>query len=75
LKASFTTATLFIHVDPSKPFVLETNASNFALGVVLSQPKKDNLLHLIDFRSRKFFLAKINYEIHDKELLAIVDCL
>jgi hypothetical protein len=29
--------------------------------------------HPIDFCSRKFSLVKINYDIHDKELLTIVD--
>jgi hypothetical protein len=73
LKASFTTTPLLIHANPSKPFVLKTNASNFALNVVFSQPKEDNLFHLVGFHSCKFSLAEINYEIHDKELLAIVD--
>jgi hypothetical protein len=73
LKASFTTAPIFIHVDLSKPFVLEMDTSNFASGVVLSQLGVDNLFHLVGFRFRKFSLVKINYEIHDKEILAIVD--
>jgi len=74
LKASFTVDTpLLIHANPSKPFVLKMNASDFALGVVLSQLREDNLLHLVDFRFRKFSPTKINYKIHDKELLAIVD--
>jgi hypothetical protein len=60
-------------VGLSKPFVLETNAFDFTLGVVLSQPWEDNLLHPIGFHSRKFLTTKINYEIHDKEVLAIVD--
>ena len=30
-------------------------------------------MHPVDFNSRKFHLAEINYEIHDKELLAVVD--
>jgi hypothetical protein len=38
LKVSFTTTPLLIHADPSKPFVLEIDTSNFALGVILSQP-------------------------------------
>jgi hypothetical protein len=64
---------LLIHVDPSKPFVLWTNVSNFAISVVPSQLGKNNLFHLVNFHSRKFFPTKINYEIHDKELIAIVD--
>jgi hypothetical protein len=60
-------------VEPSKPFVLEMDVSNFALGVVLSQHGEDNLLHPIHFYSSKFSLVKINFKIHDKELLAIMD--
>ncbi len=73
LKASFTTAPLLIHVDLSKPFVFEMNASNFALSAILSQPRKDNLFHLVGFRSHKFSPTEINYEIHDKGFLAIMD--
>jgi hypothetical protein len=40
LKAFFTTIPISIHANPSKPFVLETYASNFALGVLFSQPGK-----------------------------------
>jgi hypothetical protein len=68
LKASFTTTPLLIGiVDFSKPFVLNIDASNFALGAMLSQPRHDNLLHLFNFHCCKFFLVEINYEIHDKE--------
>jgi len=49
LKASFTIAPLLIHVDPPKPFVSKTDASNYALSVVFSQPKKLNLFHLVGF--------------------------
>jgi hypothetical protein len=67
------TTPLLIHVDPFKPFVLEANASNFVIGAVLSQLGKDNLLHLVNFHFRKFSFTKINYQIHDKKLLAIID--
>jgi hypothetical protein len=49
------------------------NAFDFALGVILSKPRKNNLLHHVNFCSCKFSPIDINYEIHDKELLAIVD--
>jgi hypothetical protein len=62
-----------IHANLSKPFVLETDAFDFTLGVILSQLKEDNLLHPVGFHSHKFSLVKINYENHDKELLAIMD--
>jgi hypothetical protein len=66
-------APLLIHANLSKPFVLEMDAFDFALGVVLSRLGVDNLFHLIGFRFCKLSPIKINYEIHDKELLAIVD--
>jgi len=49
------------------------DASDFALGAVLSQRDKEGRLHPVAFHSRKFQPVEINYEIHDKELLAIVD--
>lgn len=73
LKTAFTTAPILVHPDFSKAFYLETDASDFALGAVLSQMGVDEKLHPIAFYSRKFSAAEINYEIHDKELLAIVD--
>ncbi len=73
LKKAFTTVLILTHPNFQKPFFLETDASNFALVAVLSQPDKDGHLHLVAFHSRKFTATEINYEIHDKELLAIVD--
>jgi hypothetical protein len=58
LKASFTTTPLLIHVDPSRPFILEMNIFRFIIGVILSQFGNDNLFHRIDFHSCKFFQLK-----------------
>ena len=52
---------------------METDASDKVLGACISQPDKQGRLHLIAFHSRKFSSAELNYKIHDKELLAIVD--
>ena len=73
LKMAFTAALILIHPDFTKDFYLETNASDFALRAVLSEMDVDRNLHSIAFYSRKFFVAKIKYEIHDKELFAIVE--
>ena len=51
---------------------LSTDASDFALSAVVQQPDNSGALHPVAFYSRKLFPAEINYEIHDKELLAIV---
>lgn len=52
---------------------METDTSDFALGAILSQFGDEGQLHLVAFYLRKFSTVEINYEIHDKELLAIVD--
>jgi len=62
-----------IHAYPSTPFVLETNVSDFALGAILLESRKTNLLHHVSFHSCKFSPIDINYEIHNKKLLAIMD--
>jgi len=52
--------------------VVETDASDFALGCVLSQ-YQERCLHPVAVHSRKLNSAERNYEIHDKELLAIME--
>jgi hypothetical protein len=52
---------------------VETDASDFVLGATLSQISDDKKLHPNAFHTRKFSPAEINYKIHDKKLLAIVD--
>jgi len=73
LKTRFTTAPILAHFEPERPVIVESDASDFALGAILSQRDDDNRLHPNVFHSRKFTPAEINYEIHGKELLAIVD--
>jgi hypothetical protein len=73
LKAIFTTTPILVHPDFSKPFNMETDASDFALGAVLSQEGDGRWFHPVVFYSRKFYAAEINFKIHDKELLTIVD--
>jgi len=73
LKHRFTTAPVLGHFDAANPVIIETDASDFAIGAVLSQRDSEGKLHPVAFHSRKFSPAEINYEIHDKELLAIVD--
>jgi hypothetical protein len=74
LKHCFTMAPILTHFDPQRECIIETDASDFALGGTLSQVSVDNKLHPNAFHSSKFSPAEINYDIHDKELLAILDC-
>jgi hypothetical protein len=71
-KMAFTSAPILIHPDLAKPFIVETDASDFALGAILPQFGIDGLLHLIAFYSRKLTNAEINYQVYDKELLVII---
>jgi hypothetical protein len=73
LKSLLIEAPILVHFHPEKSTVVETDASDFALGAVLSQLQPEtSRLHPVAYHSRKFKPAEINYDIHDKEMLAIV---
>jgi RNase H-like domain found in reverse transcriptase/Integrase zinc binding domain/Chromo (CHRromatin Organisation MOdifier) domain/Integrase core domain len=72
LKTAFTSAPVLAHFHPDRPSTLETDASDYAIAAVLSQPDANNILHPVAFYSRKLTPAELNYEIHDKEMLAII---
>ena len=59
--------------NPDKRTVVKTDISNITLEGVISQPDKLRRLYLVVFYSRKFSPTELNYNIYDKELLAIVD--
>ena len=62
------------HFDPQNPIVVETDASDYAVAAILSQISPiDGDLHPLAFYSRGMAPAKLNYEIYNKELLAIFD--
>ena len=71
LKRCFTTAPILCHFHPERDTVVETDASDYALGCILSQIQNKRL-HPVTFHSRKLSSAERNYDIHDKELLAIL---
>lgn len=75
LRQSFTSAPTLTFFDYSKRTVLETDASDWASGGVLSQYDDDNILRPVAYFSSKHSAAECNYEIYDKELLAIIKCL
>ncbi|KAI1007441.1 hypothetical protein K3495_g780 [Podosphaera aphanis] len=75
LKNSFTSAPTLSLFDYEKQAVLETDASDWASGGVLSQYDEKNNLRPVAYFSAKHNAAERNYEIYDKELLAIIKCL
>ncbi|SGY78585.1 BQ5605_C008g04896 [Microbotryum silenes-dioicae] len=74
LKQIFTSGAILCHFNPLLPSIIETDASDFAISGILSQVT-DGHLRPVAFMSRKMLPAEQNYEIHDKELLAIVECI
>ena len=58
------------HPNVSKPFEVQTDASDFALRGVLLQEG-----HPVAYESRKLSDAKRRYTAHEKELLAVIHCL
>ena len=74
LKKSLSSAPVLVCPDPEKEFHLACDASDFAMGAVLSQLHGEDLKP-VAFMSRKFNKAELNYPVHDKELLAIITAL
>jgi hypothetical protein len=74
LKAAFETAPILTHFDPDSPIIVEVDASDYAVAAILSQiTPDDGDIHPIAFHSRSMAPAELNYEIYDKELLAIFE--
>jgi hypothetical protein len=67
-----------MHSIPSPPnprldktFIMETNTSGFALGVVIAQEFEDRV-HPIAYHARSLAPAERNYDMHDKELARVI---
>ena len=52
---------------------METDASDYALAAILSIMTKNSEIHPVAFYSRTFSAPELNYDVHDKELLAIFE--
>ena len=72
LKERFTTASVLVHFDFEKEYILETDSSDNVSIRILSYYREDGLLHFVTFFSHKHSSQEINYEIYDKKLLAII---
>ena len=72
LKKALCSAPVLLIPDPALPYVLNCDACNYAVGATLQQDQ-GNGLQPIAYRSRKLTPAEINYDVREKEFLAIVD--
>ena len=62
-----------MHWISDAPIIVETDASDYALGAILSIHTSDDEIHPVAFHSRTFTAPELNYDTHDKKLLAIFD--
>ena len=51
---------------------VETDASNLVTGGVLSQQQEDGTWKVIDYISKALTAAEKNYDVYDKEFLAVI---
>lgn len=71
LKAALSSAPVLASPDFSRPFVIQTDASNYGLGTVFTQGEGDNE-HAIAYVSRTLNKAERNYSVTERECLAVV---
>ncbi|KAI1007317.1 hypothetical protein K3495_g897 [Podosphaera aphanis] len=75
LKHKLINAPVLAHYNPEAESRLETDASDGVIAAVFSQFSPDNQWHPVAFFSKTMAPAELNYEIHDKEMLAIIKSL
>jgi len=76
LRTAVTTAPVLVSPQESDPFRIKADSSDFATGAVLSQQSTtDGKWHPVVFYSKSLSSVEQNYEIYDKEMLAIIRAL
>jgi len=72
LKAVFTIEPVLAIPDIDREMRVEVDASDYTMGGVLSTKCKDGKWRLVAFISKSLNTTERNYEIHDKEMLAVI---
>jgi hypothetical protein len=75
LKTVMISKPILKHFNPTKEIMIEMDISDYAIGAICSQPDDTNILYFLGYYSQKLKSIELNYDIHDKELLAIVEAL
>ena len=75
LKEVFISAPVIKMLDTSKPFYIMTDASLTTTGGILMQRDSNRDLHPCTYHSTTFSPAEQNYNIYDRELLAVIQAL
>jgi hypothetical protein len=71
LKDAFTSTPILTHWSPDAPMILETDASDYAIAGILSLRCSNEEIRPVAYFSRTLSAPELNYDTHDKELLAI----
>jgi hypothetical protein len=72
LKTTFSSAPVLSIPDTTRPFSIMTDASLLAAGAILLQEDTNTDLHPCAYFSKTFIAAERNYDIYDRELLAVI---
>jgi transposase InsO family protein len=72
LKQKFLEEPILAHFDPDAPIRVETDASNYAIGAILSQMQRESW-HPVAYLSRKLGESERHYQTPDAEMLAITE--
>ena len=72
LKRALTEAPVLAHPDPQRQWTVQTDASGYAIGAVLSQVQDDGKARPVAYWSQKLSSAERNYSATERELMAIV---
>jgi len=75
LKRRFVEGPILVATDYMRPLSMESNASGFVTGAVLLMLCEDEKWHLCAFLSKGLNNIKRNYDVHDKEMLGIIQVL
>ncbi|KAK3540332.1 hypothetical protein QTP70_029574, partial [Hemibagrus guttatus] len=71
LKKCFTTAPILRHPDPSRPFIVEVDASSCRIGRCFPNDGNPGKMYPCAYFSQKLTPAEVNYDVGIRELLSI----
>ena len=72
LKKAFTSDVILRYYNLNLKIVVKTDASDYVSEGILSQYNKNDVLHPVAYFFKKHNSAECNYEIYNKELMAII---
>jgi len=75
MKVAFASQLVLLMPDYTKPFEIESDASLYATGAVLLQQDTNGEWHPVAFHSQSMSPTERNYQVYDRELMAIIRAL